>query len=189
MAPLPLPPGPFATIVADPPWQYTKANLDSYAPGAAEGQYNTMPVSEIAELAVADVAADNAHLYLWVTNPVLTEQRIDMPVMELVRAWGFVPKTILTWVKSENGAGMGFFFRGDTEHVIFAVRGRLPIDPSLRRSNVLRLPKRRHSAKPGGFYDLVTSVSPGPYLEMFSRLQRPGWEAWGDEVIPSGAMF
>jgi hypothetical protein len=41
--------------------------------------------------------------------------------------------------------------------------------------------KPRHSAKPGNFITMVEEVSPGPYLEMFARENRPGWDAWGNE--------
>lgn len=122
---------------------------------------------------------------MWVTNPILTEQRLrgGATAMEIVRGWGFEPKTILTWVKSENGAGMGWFFRGDTEHVVFAVRGNLPISSDRRVSNVFRGSRGEHSQKPDSFLDLVEQVSPGPYLEMFARRQRLGWDTWGNEAL------
>jgi N6-adenosine-specific RNA methylase IME4 len=176
----------YATIVADPPWRYTVNHPGSAGKRvrAAEDHYETMTQEEIAALPVADLAADNAHLYLWVTNPVLTEQRLKggPNVFAIVRAWGFEPKTLLTWVKSENGSGLGWYFRGDTEHVIFAVRGTAPIEASKRVSNVFRHPRGRHSRKPGTFFELVESVSPGPYLELFARETRPGWHVWGNEV-------
>lgn len=146
----------------------------------AEAHYPTMEVSEIAALPVADLADDNAHLYMWVTNPVLTEQRTDRRPMEVVRAWGFEPKTLLTWVKPKWG--MGFFYRGRTEHVVFAVRGRCPIAPELREANVFEAPCGRHSEKPDAFMDMVERVSPGPYLELFARRQRFGWDTWGNEA-------
>lgn len=143
-----------------------------------------MSQEEIASLPVVELAEDNAHLYLWVTNPVLTEQRLrgGPNVFEIVRRWGFEPKTMLTWVKSENGSGLGWYYRGDTEHVVFGVRGNSPIASSQRISNVFRHPRGRHSKKPNSFFARVESVSPGPYLEMFAREQRPGWEVWGNEV-------
>lgn len=174
----------YRTIVADPPWQYqpTKmASRDDYARGVAERHYDTLTVSAIAALPVRDLAEDDAHLYLWVTNPILTEQRTDGSAVDVVRAWGFEPKTILTWVKPQ--LGLGFFFRGSTEHVIFAVRGRCPIDPSARERNVIVAPRGRHSAKPDAFYDLVERVSPRPRLEMFARSQRIDWDTWGNEAL------
>ncbi len=176
----------YATIVADPPWQYRPGvAMSSPGPSAAERHYVTTPNEEIAALPVVDLAEDNAHLYMWVTNPILTEQRLrgGPTACEIVRGWGFEPKTLLTWIKSENGAGMGWFFRGDTEHVLFAVRGVLPINSDKRVSNVFRGSRGIHSQKPDSFLDLVEQVSPGPYLELFARRQRLGWDTWGNEAL------
>ena len=182
----------FRTIVADPPWRYTKnpPPANTAAGVSAEHKYDTLSTDELAHIDVGRMAAADAHLYVWVTNPVLTHQRPGitgrLSAMDLIRAWGFEPKTLLTWVKGRelqgSGAGMGFYFRGDTEHVIFAVRGRLPIPPARRITNVFCAPKARHSAKPDAFMKRVEMVSPGPYLELFARQARPGWERWGNET-------
>lgn len=177
----------YSTIVADPPWRYnaTTTELRSNGRGAgAEHHYPTMDNAEIAALQVASVAADQAHLYLWVTNPRLIADRKgkrDCTPFDIVEAWGFTPKTMLTWVKPGRG-GTGWYFRGQTEHVIFGVRGSLGIPPALREPNVIHAKRSRHSAKPQEFYDLVERVSPSPRLEMFARSPRRGWDSWGDEV-------
>lgn len=44
-------------------------------------------------------------------------------------------------------------------------------------------PRGRHSEKPEAFFDLVEQVSPGPYLELFARRQRLGWDTWGNEAL------
>lgn len=177
----------YRTIVVDPPWQYQKqpgaqgARTDRYA----EGHYPTMTNAEIAALPVRDLAQENAHLYLWTTNPILTRQRWGSPdPIDICLAWGFKPKTILTWIKS-GPPGMGAFFRGNTEHIVFAVRGTLPINASQREQNWFTSPRGRHSEKPQAFLDLVERVSPAPYLEMFARQQRFGWDTWGDECFKS----
>jgi N6-adenosine-specific RNA methylase IME4 len=186
----------YRTIVADPPWSYavktippTKRSPD-YTRGAAD-HYSTMTMQDIADLPISELTEVDAHLYLWVTNPILTEQRLHggPNVFAIVRSWGFEPKTLLTGVKSESGAGLGFYFRGDTEHVVFAVRGNLPISPEIRRSNVFRFRRGHHSAKPESFLDLVESVSPGPYLELFARRNRLGWDTWGDECLDHGVAL
>jgi N6-adenosine-specific RNA methylase IME4 len=185
--------GKYKTIVADPPWKYTMETPPTAkggGPSSAERNYGTMTTAEIAALPVAEMAADNAHLYMWVTNPVLTEQRLwgGFNACAIARAWGFEPKTMLTWIKSEKGAGMGFFFRGDTEHVLFAVRGTLPIPAEQRISNVFRGPRGRHSQKPDAFLDLVERVSPGPYVELFARRARFNWDYWGNESLSTAEM-
>jgi N6-adenosine-specific RNA methylase IME4 len=177
----------YRTIVADPPWRY---GANRVHPTSAEAQYSTLPAAEIAGLPIADLAEEDAHLYLWVTNPVLSEQRLHggPNACAVARAWGFEPKTLLTWLKGESGAGMGFFYRGDTEHVLFCVRGNLPIPPENRRSNVFRGKRGSHSAKPDAFLDLVEQVSPGPYIELFARRARFGWDYWGDESLQTVEM-
>lgn len=134
---------------------------------------------------MADLIADDAHLYLWTTNPKLP---FAFAVME---AWGFTYKTTLTWVKIRKDGGvarngMGWFYRGCTEHVLFGVRGRKPIPSALRQPNVVHAQRGAHSVKPDAVYALVDAVSvEAPYkLDVFARGEpRPGWWAWGDEVI------
>jgi N6-adenosine-specific RNA methylase IME4 len=171
----------YRTVVADPPWRYV-IGKHSGMRGTAESHYPTMGYAEILALPVAEMVDVDAHLYLWVTNPLLTEQRTEgISAADIVRAWGFEPKTMLTWAK--NQIGLGFFFRGQTEHVMFGVRGRCPIPEAMRESNLIMAPRTAHSAKPDAFMDLVERVSPGPYLEMFARRKRLGWDTWGNEAL------
>jgi N6-adenosine-specific RNA methylase IME4 len=177
----------FSTVVADPPWRYNAKTqiLRSGGRGAqAEHHYPTMTNAEIAALPVSSWVADAAHLYLWVTNPRLIAERNgkrDCTPFDIVEAWGFTPMTILTWVKPGRN-GTGWYFRGQTEHVIFATRGGLGIPAAKREPNVIFAPRGRHSAKPCEFFDLVERVSPPPFLEMFARTSRLGWQAWGNEA-------
>jgi N6-adenosine-specific RNA methylase IME4 len=171
----------YATIVADPPWRYSAtgnrvAGRMKGRGGGAERHYKTLSMNEVAALPVAGLAAEKAHLYLWVTNP-----KMFSGPAEIVQAWGFEYVTLLTWVKT-GAPGLGWYFRGATEHVIFATRGKLGIETGKRESNVITAPRGRHSAKPDAFYDLVERVSPSPRIELFARSRRVGWEAWGDEV-------
>lgn len=168
---------PYRTIVADPPWAYkqqvgrilTTARRPDTRPDA---QYSRLTVDVLCEWDVSALAADDAHLYLWVTNPILPD------VFPIVKAWGFRYQTMLTWHKLGT-LGMGYAFRGDTEHVLFGVRGTLPIPPANRQRNWFEAAKRRHSVKPALFFDLVEKVSPGPYVELFARQPRLGWDSWG----------
>lgn len=177
----------FATIVADPPWRYNAKTqtLRSGGRGAqAEHHYPTLTNAEIADLDVKRLAADRAHLYLWTTNPRLIAERNgsrDVTPFDICDAWGFKPMTIITWVKPGAG-GTGWYFRGQTEHAIFATRGGLGIPAADRRPNVIHAKRSRHSAKPQEFFDLVEAVSPGQRLEMFARRERSGWSSFGNEV-------
>lgn len=174
---------PYRTLVADPPWQYNVTKglpTSGYKPSTAEAHYSTLTMPEVAALPVGDLAATDAHLYLWVTVPRLFGDRGTRGVgpVDVMEAWGFEFKTMLTWVKT-GALGMGWWFRGQVEHVLFGVRGNLPIPADRREKNVITAGKNLHSAKPPAFYDLVERVSPGPYVELFARAPRLGWDAWG----------
>ena len=190
-----LPPGPFDVIVADPPWKYQKspgAKHPDREPGKrggqAERQYPTMTNEEIAAMPVEKVAADAAHLFMWFTNPGMFGGRFStITPRDIAEAWGFEFKTVLTWVKTTQAGdpsrgGMGWFFRGCTEHVLYATRGGAGIPSHLREPNVILAPKGAHSAKPDAFSELVERVTPGARrLELFARSPRPGWTVWGNE--------
>ncbi len=173
----------FQTVVADPPWQYTdKVNAKNAIAGegrrGAAGHYATMSITEVCALGtfpgwVAGYpVAKNAHCYLWVTNAFMREG------FSVLDAWGFSQRTILTWVKP--GIGMGHYFRNNTEHVLFGVRGSLPARVR-NLPTAFTGPRRAHSQKPAEFFRLVEALSPGPYLELFSRTERPNWKSWGLE--------
>jgi N6-adenosine-specific RNA methylase IME4 len=175
--PPPLPTGPFRTIVADPPWFYARDDDPSHR-GACP--YPTLTVPEICAMPVAELAAEDAILWLWTTNPNMRR------AFEVLDAWGFQERSILTWVKPHFGTG--HWLRGQTEHCILAVRGRPAVTLS-NQGTVLhaRAPERRHSRKPEEFYQLVESLCPGSKLELFCRHLRPGWTAHGDEVAGEAA--
>ena len=162
-APLEMPTGPFQVIVADPPWRYESNDLP----------YPTMDIEEIKAMPIRDISADNAILWLWTTNAHL---RVAFDVIE---AWGFEYKTLLTWVKDRMGTGE--WLRGQTEHCMLAARGK-PVFLHGSHSTVLEAARREHSRKPEEFYALVEATSPGGKLELFCRQKRAGWQAHGDEV-------
>lgn len=162
--------GVFATIAIDPPWDFAdEGDVDQFGRGRPD--YATMTIDEIAALPVGKKAADDCHLYLWITNRSLPKG------FALLDAWGFRYITCLTWCKPS--IGMGNYFRGSTEQILFAVKGSLP----LKRKDVgtwfnAPRPRKQHSAKPPEFYTLAESCSPGPYLDAFGRADRKGWTKW-----------
>jgi len=168
----------YRTVVADCPWTPALgANWKTRFTDKARPQkhYRTMGVAEICSLKVP--AAKQAHLWLWVLN-----QHIDWGY-EVARAWGFEPWSVITWCKPGLGVGR---FQCNTEHVLVCRKGPRhgnPFGPT--GGTWFTWPRGRHSEKPEEFYRLVESVSPGPYLEMFARRRRPGWDAFGDEVEES----
>ncbi len=163
-------PSTWPTLVADPPWQYD----DDGARGAAEKHYRTMSITDLVALPVHELAWPNAHLYLWTTNSHME------PAFKVMRAWGFVFKTIVTWDKGKIGTG--HYFRSQTEHVLFGTRGRAPIlDRSL--PTIFRAPRGEHSEKPDELNRIVERASPGPYLSLFERRPRgEKWSTWGDQA-------
>lgn len=177
----------YRTIVADPPWD-TKTGpswgkLDKSEPLNPRSHalaYPTMSVSEIKGLQVQELSDEKAHLYLWTTNGYLEA------AYDVVRAWGFTPSTLLTWCKPPKGIGLGGAFSLTTEFVLFSRRGSLPA--TRVESSWWEWPRSSHSTKPEAFLDIVERVSPGPYLELFARRQRLGWDTWGNECFEHAAM-
>jgi N6-adenosine-specific RNA methylase IME4 len=171
--PPPLPEGTFRTLVADPPYRFSERQ--GYGDGLAEDKYESMATEEIAALPIAGLAAPDSHLYLWAPATKVPD------AIRICEAWGFRYVALLTWVKP-GSLGLGTWWRYGTEHVVFGVRGSLPTNPNLR--NWFEAPRRRHSAKPDEFFELVEKASAGPYVELFARRERAGWTCWGNEVMP-----
>lgn len=187
-----LPSGPFDVIVADPPWMYQKnpgsKGANAGATGTVDLHYSTMTNEQIADLPVQGIAAENAHLFMWITNPGMYGGRFStVTPYQIATRWGFTYRTLLTWVKtSKDGdpirGGMGWYFRGCTEHVLYATRGKVAIPAALREPNVVLAPRSRHSAKPAAFMELVERVTTGRRVELFARETRLGWDSWGNEL-------
>lgn len=164
----------FPAIVIDPPWDWgDEGDADQF--GRSRPTYGTMSIDEIAALPVGEIASKNAHLYLWITNRSLPKG------FRLMEAWGFTYVTAITWVKPTFG--LGNYFRGSTEHVLFGVKGAMPLlrDDLSTHFNADRV-RGKHSAKPPEFYAMVETCSPGPWIDLFAREARAGWTAWGAEV-------
>lgn len=176
----------YGAILADPPWQFSNRTGKVAPEHRRLRRYPTLTHQVIQALPVAQIAAAQSHLYLWVPNALLQEG------LEVMAAWGFQYKTNLVWHKirkdgEPDGRGVGFYFRNTTELVLFGVRGRLrTLAPGRTQVNVIKARKREHSRKPEALYDLIEACSPGPFLELFARGRRPGWTQWGDEagVVP-----
>ena len=163
--------GLFQTIVIDPAWDYSEEG-DNDAFGRGKPVYCSMSIEDIAALPIDKISDKNCHLYIWVTNRSLPKS------FQLMDKWGFRYVTCLTWIKPHYGVGN--YFRGQTEHILFGVKGQQP----LKRHDVgtwFEAPRgERHSAKPDEFYSLVESCSYAPYIDIFGRREREGWSVWGE---------
>jgi N6-adenosine-specific RNA methylase IME4 len=140
-----------------------------------------MSLAELQALPVATMGAKDSILLLWTTRTYLEL------AMALIPAWGYRYKSIAVhWLKTtKNGSlrmGMGYGTRCCTEQLLLASRGKGV--PRLRRDvlEVIYAPRRLPSQKPVEAYELIEKMWPGPYLELFARNRRPGWQPWGDEV-------
>ncbi len=191
--PLPTTAGGFSTILADPPWRFSNRTGKVAPEHKRLGRYSTMSLEEIMAMPVADIAATNAHLYLWVPNALLPEG------LEVMKAWGFRYVSNIIWAKRRkdggpDGRGVGFYFRNVTEILLFGVKGSMrTLAPGRSQVNMIETRKREHSRKPDEQYDLIESCSPGPYLELFARYPREHWVVWGNEadenIIPQGKCY
>lgn len=182
----------YRCIVVDPPWPQQGA-------GALRGRegwhdaigaskplpYPTMTVAQIAALPVAELADTDAICWLWATNGFLPN------AFHVLDAWGFRYSHTIVWSKALMGHGIGRHVGISTEYVLRGVRGRPTITRKIRgTSYAWKRPydergKPMHSAKPAGFFELAEQHSPGPYVELFARRMRMGWDAWGDQAPES----
>lgn len=177
----------YGTILADPPWRFSNRTGKMAPEHRRLSRYGTMTNEEIMELPIAQLAAPQAHLYLWVPNALISEG------LEVMKRWGFTYKTNLIWYKIRKDGGpdrrgVGFYFRNVTEIILFGIRGRLRTAKLGRtQPNILLTQKRGHSRKPDELYPIIEGCSPGPYIELFARYKRTNWDQWGNELENNGS--
>jgi len=183
----------YRVIYADPPWTF--ATYSRKGKGRSpEAYYDCMTLDAIKALPAAEWAADDSVLLLWTTDPLLPT------AFDVIRAWGFTYKTVgFYWAKLNKSApqlvyddssfftGLGFWTRANPELCLLATRGH----PKRRRADVKKLivsPRREHSRKPDEAYERIEALCEGPYLEMFARSARPGWDPWNEAGLGAGAI-
>ena len=175
----------FYTIYADPPWRFQNRTGKVAPEHKRLNRYDTMTTKEIMSLPVESISAVKSHLYLWVPNALIPD---GLAVME---AWGFKYKGNIVWEKvrkdgEPDGRGVGFYFRNVTELLLFGIRGEnnRTLAPARSQVNLIRTQKREHSRKPDEMVSIIEQCSPGPYLEIFARGNREGWDMWGNQATP-----
>ena len=167
----------YKTIYIDPPWEEKGGGKIKRG---ADRHYNLMSIDEIEKLPIGSIADENGcHLYMWVTNNFLERS------FALLKSWGFEYVTIITWNKDR--IGLGQYFRGLTEHCIFATtKKRLPykLYDGKRQQGVTGFyeAKTVHSRKPQKMRDMIEKVSYSPRIELFARQTFDGWDCWGNEI-------
>ena len=175
--------GRYGTILIDPPWRFVNRTGKMAPEHKRLHRYPTMSFEEIAALPVCAHALPQSHLYLWCPNALLLE------ALQIMNAWGFVYKTNIVWYKTRkdggpDGRGVGFYFRNVTEILLFGVRGKnaRTLKRGRTQVNYIGTRKREHSRKPDEQYEIIEACSPGPYLELFARGDRPKWHVWGNQA-------
>lgn len=184
----------YATIVVDPPWEYDGFASDpTSGRGLSEAQrepikaepmpYASMSLAEIRGLPLPELAAPNCRLFLWTTNRYIEHS------FAILAGWGFTYRQTLVWHKTGNPSPFGGSVAPNhAEFLLVATRGK-PELGGRHTSSVITAPaQRRHSRKPEAFLDVIETVSSGPYLEMFARRNRFGWDTWGNEALEHVAM-
>jgi N6-adenosine-specific RNA methylase IME4/ParB-like chromosome segregation protein Spo0J len=167
-------------LLADPPWQH-EHQLFSSTWKDIKDHYPTLTLEQICALPVAEIASENALLFLWVPPPKLAES------FKVIEAWGFDYRTGLVWVK--HAIGMGNYVRQKHEHLLIARRGDIPMPATADRPvSVLEAPRRKHSQKPDEVYEIIERMYPTlPKIELFARNARENWSAWGNEIAQAAA--
>lgn len=168
----------YKTILADPPW-----NESGRHGRGANAHYSLMKTSEIIELMKKIPFSENAHLYLWVTNTFLQD---GLKVINSLEGFRYITNRV--WIK--DSYGLGHYFRGQHELLLFAVKGKPIVKngtserPICTISSVIFAKKREHSRKPDQVYLDIENMSHPPFLEMFARQKRKGWDSQGDQLEP-----
>lgn len=159
----------YKTILADPPWSRNQGSTR----GAAS-HYPVMQLEQIKAMPVADLAEDNSHLYIWCPNGLLKD------ALEVIGAWGFTYRSMMVWIKPR--LGLGVYIRNAHETLLFATRGKCPINFRAQPSWLFAPFQPPHSHKPEEQFAVIERLSGGPYLELFARRYQPGWDSWGNEI-------
>jgi len=174
--------GEYQTLLADPPWRFRRRTGKGAPEHGRLFHYPTLTVEDICRLPVQEVVAQDSVAFVWVPNALLTDG------LEVLSAWGFKYRGMLVWGKTTKAGlvdprGLGWWFRQASEIVLVGSQGLGKLTEGARtQANLVLAPKTRHSEKPEEFYEVIERCSPGPYVELFARKHRPGWDAWGNEV-------
>ena len=180
--------GHYRAILADPPWGFKtwSGPEKKVASRGTVAPYQTMEMADMAALPVSEVAADDCCLFMWVVWPTMPE------ALGLIEAWGFKYKTCaFAWLKADPyrlwaleedvRMGLGYWTRANSEVCLLATRGTVKRKDATVRHGIIE-PIRQHSRKPDCVHDRIAKLVDGPYLELFARQTRPGWDCWGNQT-------
>ena len=156
----PLPEDKFELIYADPPWEYEFSETEKRS---LDNQYPQMHLEDICKLPIN--TTDDAVLFLWATSPKLEE------AFKVMKAWGFIYKTNMVWIKDK--IGMGYYARQRHELLLIGIKGKIGVpDPANRPDSVIESPRTEHSKKPD-MYNLLEKMYPyRKYIEFDCKTSR-----------------
>lgn len=178
----------YGAILADPPWGFKtwSGPEKKVASRGTVAPYQTMDFPALKALPVANLAAEDCCLFMWIVWPTMPE------AVGLLEDWGFTYKTCaFAWVKAnpyrlfvldeDVRMGLGYWTRSNSEVCLLATRGKPKRkDNSVRQAIIA--PIREHSRKPDGVHERIERLVAGPYCELFARQKRPGWDVWGNQT-------
>ncbi len=173
--------GSYSVLYADPPWTFSSWS-EKGEEKSAQNHYDCMSIDELKALPVGDISADNAIMFMWATDPLLPKQ------IEVMESWGFIYRTMgFVWVKMNKRqetpfVGLGYYTRSNTEYCLIGVKGSVGRPNNRMVSKVIMSPIREHSRKPDHIPSLIETMYYGPYLELFARTERPGWDSFGNQT-------
>lgn len=175
----------YRVILADPAWAFALRTPKGEGK-SPQAHYRCMPLDDIQALPVSQLAAPDCACIMWATAPMLPQ------AITTLKAWGFTYKSAGTWAKqSPTGAswafGTGYIYRTAAEFWLLGTIGR-PAQRSRSIRNLIVAPRREHSRKPDQMHTDIEAMYDGPYVELFARSQRPGWECWGNETTKFEAV-
>jgi len=177
---IPLPDKKYKVILADPPWSFSNYSKKGESRNANK-HYDTMTLTDIKNLPVQTISDDDCVLMMWTTGPLLDK------AFDVITSWGFKYKTIgFTWIKENKKShglfmGGGYWTRSNAELCLLATKG----SPKRINADVMQAivsPRREHSRKPDEIHDRVERLVGGPYIELFARTPRQGWDTWGNDT-------
>lgn len=185
----------FACVLADPPWRFSVWSKKGLG-RSADRYYPTLTLRDIAAFPIADIAARDAFLFLWVPGPILAIGAH----LDIMAAWGFTPSSMMfTWAKLTKAGtrwhvGLGYTSRHNAEFCIVGRRGKpRRLDRSIRE--LIVAPINEHSRKPIEAHERIERFCAGPRLELFAR-RRPStahgkdWTVFGNQLekLPGTAV-
>lgn len=173
----------YRVVLIDPPTKFSAGTK------GRPQHYPRMTWPQLLDLPVRDLLhPEGARVFVWLTAPHM--RRVD----EICRAYRLRYSSCVPWIKlwpsgeplffhrPSIARGTGFEVVGNAEYVVILKAGRPHSIKGNPFSGVWIEPRREHSRKPPNLHEEIEARIPGPYLEVFARASRPGWDTFGNQA-------